>query len=378
MRIEVQRDTFLAPLHSAACVAEEGLTLEVLGNIHLEAGTDNQVTLKGTDMQIEATAIANATVLRKGTATINARKLAGIISALVPNEPIAIAVQHGHATLVQGASRYKVKTIATTEYPADQFQKDESTNPAVRIPARTLAWILEHVVDVACKDLSKSEIASVHLEIGSGRCVAVATDGSRMHVAYGETLEAAESLAINLPVKAARTVISSLSKQDGEASVAQRKNYTLVCAGAQEVAVMPVAKTYPKWNDILGKAREQPVACTIDRAEFLDALRRAAVLTSDKRPSLRLKINADREELTITGKAEAGQATEKVIVHDAKGPHDISFNPKYLVEAVEAIDSKRIEIRMGASDAAILVRADQEETPPGRPKSAAVVMPMRT
>jgi DNA polymerase-3 subunit beta len=105
------------------------------------------------------------------------------------------------------------------------------------------------------------------------------------------------------------------------------------------------------------------------REEFLQALRRAEIMTSDKANSVKLSFT--RNQLTISANTpDVGEAQETLSLNYKGEDLAIAFNPAFLVEALRALDQDEVFFEL------------TDELSPGVLKINGpflyVIMPMRT
>ena len=86
----------------------------------------------------------------------------------------------------------------------------------------------------------------------------------------------------------------------------------------------------------------------IDTNELIQALERASLVSRDNRKTpvrLELKPNV----LVITARSDMGTAYEEVPNETDGDEMQIAFNPRYLIEALRAIDDEKVAIRFTGS-----------------------------
>jgi DNA polymerase-3 subunit beta len=92
------------------------------------------------------------------------------------------------------------------------------------------------------------------------------------------------------------------------------------------------------------------------RADFLSAIRQAAILTNEESKTVRLSFTGD--ELTLSTRApEEGEATVKLLAAYQGEPIDIGFNPVFLIDILKVADSERVTLEMKAPNRPGIVRS---------------------
>src|SRR3546814_15633390 len=90
MRFSLQREVFLKPLGQVVNVVERRQTLPVLANLLVQV-KDGQLSLTGTDLEVEMIARSAVDDAQDGETTIPARTLFDIVRALPPGRKVSLS-----------------------------------------------------------------------------------------------------------------------------------------------------------------------------------------------------------------------------------------------------------------------------------------------
>src|SRR3970282_1723412 len=105
MRFSLQREVFLKPLAQVVNVVERRQTLPVLANL-LAQVKDGQLSLTGTDLEVEMVSRVAVEDAQDGEITIPARKLFEIVRALPDGSRITISQSGDKVTGQAGRARF--------------------------------------------------------------------------------------------------------------------------------------------------------------------------------------------------------------------------------------------------------------------------------
>src|SRR3546814_12652429 len=111
MRFSLQREVFLKPLGQVVNVVERRQTLPVLANLLVQV-KDGQLSLTGTDLEVEMIARSAVDDAPDGETTIPARKLLDIVRALPDGSKVAASQNGHHVPLHTGRHRRTMPTRA--------------------------------------------------------------------------------------------------------------------------------------------------------------------------------------------------------------------------------------------------------------------------
>src|SRR5215510_5944087 len=117
MELSVGREELVRGLHLVQGVVERRTTLPILANVLLEPLADG-LALTATDMEVGLRNIVAAQVKKKGSVTVNARKLYEIVRELNATEVTLRAAQTGWVEILAGRSRFKIVSLDANDFPA--------------------------------------------------------------------------------------------------------------------------------------------------------------------------------------------------------------------------------------------------------------------
>jgi DNA polymerase-3 subunit beta len=100
---------------------------------------------------------------------------------------------------------------------------------------------------------------------------------------------------------------------------------------------------YPNYRQVIpGEAKER---IALSREEFLHALKRAEIMTSEKANSV--KLNFTKNNLTITANSpEVGEAKESLAVNYKGKEMAIAFNPRYVIDPLNALSNDEVFLEL--------------------------------
>jgi DNA polymerase-3 subunit beta len=172
----------------------------------------------------------------------------------------------------------------------------------------------------------------------------VATDGRRLAL-VDEEVEITEKSngEFIVPAKAV-TELNRLLRDEGEVEIKFAENQaSFSLKNKKENDVLLITKliegNYPNYRQVIpGEAKER---IPLVREEFLQALRRAEIMTSEKANSVKLTFG--KNNLAITANSpEVGEARETLAVNYKGKEMAIAFNPRYLIDALTALNEDEV------------------------------------
>src|SRR5512137_987509 len=176
----------------------------------------------------------------------------------------------------------------------------------------------------------------------------VATYGMRLAL-VDEELDVAEKSQGEFIVPA-KTVgeLNRLLQDKGEAEVRYAENQaSFTLKDEKGFSVLVVTKliegNYPNYRQVIPAETKERISLT--REEFLHALRRAEIMTSEKANSVKLTFS--KNNLAITANSpEVGEARETLAINYKGKEMAIAFNPRYMIDPLSALVNDEVFIEL--------------------------------
>ncbi|MCY3813127.1 MAG: DNA polymerase III subunit beta [Gammaproteobacteria bacterium] len=384
MRFRTSRDTLLRPLRVATGVVERRQTLPVLGNLLVEAGEDG-LTLRGTDLEVEIVArlTGGIDVEQAGSTTIPAHKLTDIWQSLPDGMDVSVALEQDRAVVRSGRSRFALATIPAAEFPTerstrdladdasvDQASADESEVDIV-LPRADMHKLLERTKFAMANGDPRYFLNGLLLELTNHSLRAAASDGHRMALCTldGGAAGLQDRERAIIPRKSVQDLERLIGDSDEDVHLAVGKTRLKASQGDYTLTTKLVDGPYPDVDRLIPRNTDHSV--TGDRETLRQALHRAAILSNDRAPEVRLTM--DGELLTIRATNPEHEEAEEVVAVDYDGAQttEIGFNARYIQDVLNALDTESIRVSMPEGNAIALIEG------PGAEDSLYIVMPVR-
>lgn len=364
MKILIAKEQLVGGLNAVQSIVSSRTTLPILSNVLLQAG-EGDLNLTTTDLDVTISAKVKATVKNTGDITLPAKRLNAIVREVASPE-LELEVEEGICSIEAGASAFRLNGISGDEFPSAPKVEGE----AVTLEQCRLRSMLRYTAYAVSTEETRYVLNGILFRFGDGKLALVATDGRRLALVE-EAIEAPESKRV-VPKKAIAQLERLLGDQ-GKVTLRHTENqasFALIREGEEEASVHLTTKlidgTYPDYQQVIPK--ESKKRATIEREEFLAALRRAEIMTSDRSSSVKLELGENK--LLITANTpEVGEAKESLAISHEGGEMAIAFNPQYLIDSLRVQEEDEVVLQLN------------DELSPGVLKTSGpflyVVMPMR-
>ncbi len=340
MNLTIAKDQILVGLQAVQNVVGSRTTLPILSNVLVRAEGD-RVEFTATDLDVSVSCKVEAKVTKPGATTIPVKKLFGIVRELGGTEIDIEVDEKNICTIRCGSSFFKIHGLNADEFPPLPKFKDDKK---VSLSQETVKAMMKKTSFAVSTDESRYVLNGIFLSLKDHKMTMVATDGRRLAL-VDEEVDISEKSAgeFIVPAKAV-TELNRLLQDKGDVEIKFGENQaSFALKDDKGFSVLVISKliegNYPNYRQVIpGEAKER---VPLNREEFVQALRRAEIMTSEKANSVKLAFG--KNTLAITANSpEVGEARETMAVNYKGKEMAIAFNPRYLIDALNALSEDEV------------------------------------
>ena len=346
MKFKINQDHFSNGLQQVLNVVASRSTMPILNNVLIEA-EEEHISLTTTNLDLGIRCRIKADVSDTGSITLPVRKLATIVKELPVSEVFLETNKTNQAKITSGGSLFKIMGIGSEEFPPLPTFENRKV---FELAQDEIVNMLKSVSYAQSTDENRYILNGVYFNFADEKLTLVATDGRRLGLT-GLELEVSEENAGSL-ILPAKTVaeLERLMGKGEKVNIAFNDRQAAFEIGLDEAGdsglidhLYLVSKivegNYPNYRQVIPKETEHRVK--IERELMLECVHRAALVTSDKSNSVKIKIS--KNLLEISGQStEYGESHESMaIAYD--GPEvQVAFNPQFLMEPLKALTKDEV------------------------------------
>ena len=363
MKLMAKREELLAPLQSVIGVVERRQTMPVLANVLLSA-REKRLSMTGTDLEVELSATSAVQVETAGDVTVPGRKFLDILRALPGGTDVTVTTEGEKATVRAGRSRFTLATLPAGEFPVLEEIHAQQT--------LTLAQEEFHrLIDKTHFSMAQQDVRyylnGLLLETQERTLRAVATDGHRLALCEMTLGEATRAAQVIVPRKAILELQRILGT-GGQIELAIGTNHVRAQIGDIRFTSKLIDGRFPEYGRVIPESPSK--IALADRELLRQALQRTAILSNEKYRGIRVGLKTGL--MTVQAhNPEHEEAEDQIEIDYAGDEVEIGFNVNYLLDALSAIETDRVELGFTDANSSCLIRA------PGLGDARYVVMPMR-
>jgi DNA polymerase-3 subunit beta len=345
MKFKINRDHFSNGLAQVLNVVGSKAAMPILSNVLIEAEKDG-ISLTTTNLDLGIRCKIKAEVKEGGSVTLPVKRLATIVREL-PNVDVSFDSTANHQVkIASGGSNFKIMGIGAEEFPK---LPDSGDDKSYNLDQGELATMLGNVAYAQSTDETRYILNGVYFNFKDGKLSLVATDGRRLALVGKEmTIPAASAGAIILPAKTVAELLRLLGKGEKvKIAFNERRAAFQIDTGKESGGLTDsiylfskvVEGNYPNYQQVIPKETHQRIK--LERELFLQCVHRAALVTSEKSNSVKIKLTANLLEITASS-PDFGEAHESVAISYSGPDLQVAFNPQFVMDPLRALTKDEV------------------------------------
>ncbi|UJA81461.1 DNA polymerase III subunit beta [Bacillus cereus] len=296
------------------------------------------------------------TILQAGTIVVPAKYFIEIIKKM-PSDIVIKSKNEQTITIQSGEI-----TLNLNGFPANEFpnvpQIDGHTE--IQIETKQLIDAFKQTVFAVAKNESRPVLTGVHIELDHNKLICAATDSHRL--AIRETLISTNMKANCIVPSATINELLKLMNSNLEfVSIYLSESHIIFTFGTTTLYSRLIEGKYPNISTLI--PNEFQTVINIDRQRMLQGVDRSSLLASEwANNNVNLEIV---NESTIQISSNASQIgkiseTQQIDVIQGKKQLNISFDGRFMVDALRAIKEETVTLSFGGSMRPILIEAGEQ------------------
>ena len=365
MRFSLQREVLLKPLAQVVNVVERRQTLPVLANLLVKVRA-GELSLTGTDLEVEMIARTSVEDAQDGEITIPARKLFEIVRALPDGSKVTVSQSGDKVSVQAGRSRFSLASLPANDFPSvDEAEATERVN----VPEAALKELIERTAFAMAQQDVRYYLNGLLFDLRDGVLRCVATDGHRLALCEA-TLEDAtgNKRQIIVPRKGVQELQRLLEGGDRTLELELGRSHIRVKRDDVTFTSKLIDGKFPDYEAVIPIGADREVK--IEREVFRAALQRASILSNEKYRGVRVEASPGQLKISAHN-PEQEEAQEEIEAETHVDGLAIGFNVNYLLDALTALRDEHVVLLLrDANSSALLHGADSVHC-------RHVVMPLR-
>jgi len=350
MRFIVSTSTLLKQLQAVNGASSSSTVLPILENFLFEI-KDGLLTVSATDLQTSMTTSLAVESKEDGKVAIPSKILLETLKTL-PDQPISFSVDDKTFAIEinAGDGKYKLSGENGEDFPKIPVVENPSS---VAMPASVLAEAINKTLFAVSSDELRPAMTGVYCQLSPQHITFVATDAHKL-VRYRRLDTKSESAAnLILPKKALTLLKASLPSDDVSVAIEYNSTSAFFRFGNINLICRLIDERYPDYDAVI--PTNNPNKLILDRALFLNCLRRVVIFANKTTHQVRLKITGSELNISSEDVDFSNEAHERLTCQYEGEDMEIGFNAKFLIEMLNNLSGEEILLEMSSPNRAGLL-----------------------
>ncbi|MBE5904429.1 MULTISPECIES: DNA polymerase III subunit beta [Pseudobutyrivibrio] len=353
MKIRCQKADLLKGVNFVSKAVPTKTTMAILECILIDASS-GEIKLTANNMELGIETIINGTIEERGIVALDAKIFSDIVRKLPDNE-VTIETDASFNTKI---TCEKAKFFNVGKSGEDfSYIPVVTRNQPIIISQYTLREIIRKTIfTVPDKDNNKMMTGEL-LEIKDGKLKAVALDGHRVSIRYVDLKDATNDVNVVVPKNTLNEIIKIIDGGvDDFVNIFVTDNHIVFEFDQTTVVSRIIQGEFFKIEQMLSADYETKVK--INKKDLLDCIDRANTIVNegDKKPII---VNVSDNVMSLSVTSFIGSMNEDIdIVKEGKDIM-IGFNPKFVMDALKAIDDEEINLYMLNAKSPCFIKDDE-------------------
>jgi DNA polymerase-3 subunit beta len=352
MRFIVTSTTLLKSLQQIGGVISSNTVLSILEDFLFDL-KDNTLTLTATDLETMMRITLDVSEAQgDGRICIPSKILMEYLKNL-PEQPITFTVnlQDLSVEMASSVGKYRIGGEKADDFPKEQSPGDAT---AFTIPSVTLLESISKTLFAVSSDTLRPAMTGVYFELRPEGLTFVATDAHRLVQDTRADIPCPQADGFVVPKKPLQQLRSALPADDSPLQISYNDSHLFVASGRVSLSCRLIDARFPDYRAVI--PQDNPYRLTINRADFIQALRRVGVFANKTTNQVVLDIAGNALQLSAQDIDFSYEGRETLPCSYNGDDMKIAFNAKLMVEMVQNMEGTDIALELSTPTRAGIFR----------------------
>lgn len=353
MKLKVTQENLNKALGLVARVASTRGTLPILSNVLLKID-DNRLNVSATNLDIAISCELGAQVQTEGSLTVPARLLQDFVNSL-PAGVIELEQEEQRLKITTNSYKSVINGVAADEFPV---MPAIESGTSWKIGGPLLKKALQQVLIAASGDESRPVLTGIYFHTVDGVLYAAATDSYRL--AEKRLMKLEDEVQLLIPATALHDVLRIINDFEGDITVVHDDQQVQFRAGDVELVARLIEGNYPDYRKLVPASFA--TTAIMPRADLVSTTKVSSLFARESAGSIVISVDEPSESIWIHAVASQLGENNATLKVNAKGSGSITLNSRYLLDGLQAMDAKTIQLGFnGKLEAVMLTDVDTDD-----------------
>ncbi len=353
MNFIVSSSLMLKKLQVLGGILNNSSTLAILDNFLFEL-SPNLLQVTATDLETSITASIQVESTSNASLAVPAKILLDTLKTF-PEQPLTFNIKENNSFEIsyQGG-KSELSYVNAEDFPKTIVMEDSYSAVVL---GDTLSIAINNTVFAAGNDDLRPVMSGVFFQFLKQEARFVGTDAHKL-VKYTRTdITNDKEAEFIMPKKPLNLLKSVLQGSEDEVTIEFNDLNAKFSFDGYEMICRLIEGKYPNYEAVI--PTENPNVLTVDRAQFLNTVRRISIFANKTTHQIRLKITGAELKISAQDLDYSNSGEERLECQYHGDDMEIGFNSRFLIEMLNNLSSKEVQLAMSLpSRAGILTPGD--------------------
>lgn len=358
MKFVVSSALLSSHLQTISRVINSKNTLPILDCFLLEL-KDNKLTITAADNEIRmGTFVEVVDHEGEGSLAINAKNLLDPLREL-PDQPLTFDVNDEtlEVYIYYHNGKYNFIGLKGEDYPQPKDLKEDALT--LNLDSQILLSGINRTIFATADDELRPVMNGIYFDISTESLIFVASDGHKLVRVAATDVKADKNASFILPKKPANLLRSVLPREEDYVTITFDDNHAVIKLSKYSMLCRFVEGRYPNYNSVIPV--DNPNKVTLDRLNFLNAVKRVSVFSNPSSNLVKMQLSEDKILITAQDIDYLTAAEETIACQYSGTAMSIGFKADFLADILNNIPSADVIIELSdPSRAGIIVPVENE------------------
>lgn len=352
MRFIVSSSALLKNLQQIGGVISANTVLSVLEDFLFEL-KGNTLTLTATDLETMMRVQIDVNDAQgDGRICIPSKILLEYLKNL-PEQPITFTISEQDLSIEMSSDVGKYKIGGEK---ADDFPKEPAPGDATSFTLPSIALIegINKTLFAVSTDTLRPQMTGVFFELATDNITFVSTDAHRLVRFRRDDIQCPATEGFIVPRKPLHQLRTTLPADETQLQVSYNSSHLFVSTSRLSMSCRLIDARFPDYKAVV--PTDNPYRLTVNRADFISALRRVGIFANKTTNQVVLDINGNALQISAQDIDFSYEGKETLSCQYTGEDLKIAFNAKLMVELVSNLDGAELNVELSTPTRAGIFR----------------------
>jgi DNA polymerase-3 subunit beta len=360
MKVKCPRGQLAEAFAVAERVVPQRTTIPAITSVKISAHrekTGGVVELACTDLEYGLTlSIPGAEVKEEGTLVLPAGRMAGILREAGEQE-VSIDSDGNLAHIKLPDASFKVVGIDPSDYPTVPTFEEKGS---VRIATEDLGAMIRKTQFAVSTEVVRYALTGQLFELKGREVRMVASDGKRLAYIKSKSsgkIDGQKDVRVIIPTKTMNLLDKVLGEEDDQVALQVEETQIKIRTRRALIFSRLIEGHFPDYEAVVPSNLDKKLV--IQREALLSAVRKSALMTTDKTRAVKFSVGKNRIVL-FTRTQDVGEAKVEVPAEYKGEEIEVVFNPDYVADYLKGLADETVELHLKDKASAGVFKAGKD------------------